>query len=223
MTWVTKIRISTLTVLLAAVCAAPGAGQLFRPRPEEPSCAGQPKGTACWMELESHPRCYVWTSRLIPAATVTWSAGCTDGLAQGTGTLTWKWANGEYEVSGILRAGKQHGHWVLRDANGTVAEGPYEDGEKTGRWIERFANGNLGEGPYVNGMAHGRWVFRLANGRVQELPYVDGKKHGRWIERYLNGQVNEGPWVDGKRHGRWVFRSPDGSTETLTFVNGEPQ
>ena len=160
------------------------------------------------MELESHPRCYVWTSRLIPAATVTWSAGCTDGLAQGTGTLTWKWANGEYEVSGILRAGKQHGHWVLRDANGTVAEGPYEDGEKTGRWIERFANGNLGEGPYVNGMAHGRWVFRLANGRVQELPYVDGKKHGRWIERYLNGQVNEGPWVDGKRHGRWGLSIP---------------
>ena len=116
-----------------------------------PSCTGQAKCASCWLELESHPSCYVWTSRLRSGATVTWSAGCVGGLAQGTGTLTWKWGSGEYEVTGLLRAGKQHGYWVLRDVNGTVAEGPYVDGEKTGRWIERFANGNLGEGPYVNG------------------------------------------------------------------------
>ena len=38
-------------------------------------------------------------------------------------------------------AGKRHGHWVLRYASGTVAEGPVVDGKKQGRWTIREADG----------------------------------------------------------------------------------
>ena len=185
MSGVEKTRISTLTVLLAAVCAAPGAGQPFRPGAEEPSCAGQPKGTACWKELESHPRCYVWTPRLMPGATVTWSAGCAGGLAQGTGTFTWKWASGEYEITGLLRAGKQHGHWVLRDVNGTVAEGLYVYGEKTGRWIERVCERER-RGGTVRGRQGARPLGLPPSRRARAGSVVCGRQEARPLGRALS-------------------------------------
>ena len=32
---------------------------------DEQTCAGQPKGTECWMELTGQPGCYVWNNYLI--------------------------------------------------------------------------------------------------------------------------------------------------------------
>ena len=67
----------------------------------EPTCAGQPEGTACWMELSNSPGCYVWNPNLQPDATATWTGECAEGLAQGRGTLKWVWDGGketsEYE------------------------------------------------------------------------------------------------------------------------------
>ena len=43
------------------------------------TCAGQPKGSACWMEVTGQAGCYVWNGSLSPDATVTWTGGCSDG------------------------------------------------------------------------------------------------------------------------------------------------
>ena len=212
-----------------------------------PICAGQVEGTACWIELEGRPTfCFVWNSALRAGKSVTWSAACAGGLAQGTGTLTWVSGSGQQtsESTGRLRDGKRYGQWVLRFANGTVEEGPYVEGKRYGQWVLRFANGTVEEGPYVegkrlgrwvfrdadgnvsegpmvDGKQHGRWVARGADGTVAEGPMVDGKQHGRWVSRYANGNVAEGPYVEDKRHGRWVFRSANGNVEFYRFVNGE--
>ena len=165
MSWAAKIRISTLTVVLAAVAAA-ASDQPFRLGGEEPDCADQPEGDMCWMELTDHPDCYVWSPRHMPREAVTWSAGCADGLAQGTGTLAWKGNSEEYEGTGLLRAGKQHGRWVMILPGGLYAGGPYMDR-----------------------LRHGRWAWRLSSGAVEEGPYVDGKKHGCWVTRWPNGKT----------------------------------
>ena len=187
------------------------------------TCAGQPKGSACWMEVTGQAGCYVWNPNLQPDETVTWTGGCSMGRAQGQGKLKWVYDGGEKtsESTGSLTDGKMHGQGVTRYAEGDVLEGPYVDGKRHGQWVLRLADGGVREGPYVDGKPHGQWVLRLADGGVQEGPYVDGKKHGPWVERFADGGVQEGPYVDGKKHGPWVFRWADGRVEQRTYEDGE--
>ena len=217
-----------------------------RPVGVKPRCEGQAEGAECWKELASHPGCHVWDNHYYADQTVTWTGGCAGGLASGTGNLKWVRDDDETEHTGMLREGKHHGLWVLRNADGDVYEGPYMDGKKNGQWVERFANGNVGEGPYVDGKEHGHWVLRtaeghvlegslvdgeknghwverLANGYVYVGPYMNGQRHGQWVLRNANGAVNEGRFVDDKQHGRWVVRSSNGRTQTVTFINGVEQ
>ena len=172
-----------------------------RSRPDgKPICAGQPRGTACWMELRNWPGCFVWNAGLVPGVTATWSGECSADLAGGRGTLTWTWGSNEGEETGLLRAGQRTGAWVLRNPDGTVSEGSYEDGRRSGAWVIRYADG---------------WVD---NGS-----YEDGKRSGQWVSRIPDGTVYEGSYVDGNRNGQWVRRRADGSTETETWVDGVEQ
>ena len=214
-------------------------GQAFQPEPEA-TCAGKEGGTACWMELSSHPGCYVWAFRFYPRP-LTWSAECSGGLASGTGTLTWVREGWDIKESGLLRNGKKHGTWTEDED-----EGPYVDGKREGKWTLRWRNEDVGEAWYVNGKRHGRYVTRYPDGSGEEGMYVDGERHGRWIgytgNKEPGGGVYEhgtkqgewvdhigeyktirGPYVDGEKHGEWVERweSPDQLTvERGPYVNG---
>ena len=185
------------------------------------TCAGQAEGAECWKELASHPGCHVWDDHYYADQTVTWTGGCSGGLASGTGTLKRVRGSEANEHSGLLQDGKRHGRWVVRFASGTVLEGPYVDGKRHGRWVERRSDGDVAEGSYVDGKLHGRWVLRDADGGVTEGSYVDGKLHGRWVMRLASGAVLEGPYVDGKKHGRWVRRNADGDVTEGSYVDGK--
>ena len=185
----------------------------------ERTCGGKLEGAECWKELESHPGCYVWDDHYYADQTVTWTSGCSGGLASGTGNLKWVRGDGENEHTGLLRGGKHQGNWVLRFADGDVHEGPYVDGKRHGDWVIHDGDGNVGEGPFVDGNANGDWVVRRADGDVYEGLMVDGEKNGRWVERHADGNVFEGPYVDGKRQGRWVERDPDGRVWEGPFVD----
>ena len=213
----------------------------------EQTCAGKPQEVACWKELSNQPGCYVWNPfRYGMDWTTTWTGECSDGLAQGTGTLT---TDSRYKAvsTGLLRDGKKHGHWVTRWESGVfegaVWEGPYVDGNRHGRWIasDRHGkvwkgsyvedkkqghwvltgpNGERREGPYVDGKQHGHWVERLGGSSFMKGPYVEGKKHGQWVERYGNGTVGKGPYVNGRQTGRWVLRRANREVMEGFFVNG---
>ena len=187
------------------------------------TCAGQPKGTSCWMEVTGHPDCYVWNPNLQPDETVTWTGGCAGGRAQGEGTVRWVWDGGKEtsESTGNLKDGKAHGQGVERFADGGGAEGPWVDGKRHGRWVERKANGDVREGSYVEDKRHGHWVIREADGDVGEGPFVEGWRHGQWVIRYADGTVFEGPFMEGKRHGQWEVRRADGDVEYINYENGE--
>ncbi len=187
------------------------------------SCQGQPKGVSCWMELSNQPGCYVWNPYLQLDETVTWAGVCAEGWAQGKGTLKWVGDGGQEtaEDTGRLQAGKRHGRWVQRTANGSVQEGPYVEGKRHGVWVWRGPAGAVFEGPYVEGKRHGKWVLRAADGSVQEGPYAEGKRHGKWVLRGANGIVQEGPYVQGKRHGRWVLRDAYENVAEGSYVEGK--
>ena len=198
-------RASPASVAATSVAAGGSAEPASRIRADE-TCTTKPAGTACWMEVSQRPGCYVWNPNLQAGETVTWTGVCTGDFADGSGTLTWI-ADGYRETStGRLVAGEFDGHWVLRNASGTVHEGPFVDGERNGHWVERYETGTVAEGPFVDGERNGHWVIRLADDGVQEGPFVNGERHGHWVIRERDGSIRtEGPYVDGERQSlQWV-------------------
>ena len=161
----------------AGVDARGRPGSAFRP---SQMCAGQLAGAACWKEISGRSGCYVWDPGLVLGQTVTWPGECSNGLAQGTGSLTWVFPDGDEIVeTGRLQDGERHGHWVVHFANGTVEEGPYVNGEPNGHWVVRLANGTVGEGPFVDGERHGDWVIRDADGDVDVWRFENGERVSR--------------------------------------------
>ena len=168
-----------LEALRAPVGDSPAAGvaaaEVTENAPLEPTCAGQPEGAACWMEVANQPECYVWNLSLQTDASATWSGACSEGWAQGTGTLTWSWVRDSEqqtsELTGRLQEGQRHGDWVSRHEDGTVSEGPFVEGERhaNGDWVIRRADGTVYEGPFVEGQLHGDWVIRRADGTVENV------------------------------------------------------
>ena len=190
-------------------------------RRDAPECSPLPEGPACWMELTSHPGCYVWNPAPQATETATWTGECSAGFAEGPGTVTWTYRDGEQEQEASLRFGQPHGPSVIRDGERWVSEGPYRFGKESGHWVVRFADGGVQEGPYEDGEKNGHWVLRNADGTTDEGPYVDGKMHGHWVLRFTDGTVYEGPYVDGKQHGHWVLRNADGTTDEGPYVDGK--
>ena len=78
--------------------------------------------------------------------------------------------------------------WVW-DGNRQMETGRLVDGERNGRWIIRQADGTVGEGPYVDGKPNGHFVMRWWTGSMEEGLYVDGKKHGDWVIRFRTGTL----------------------------------
>ena len=102
--------------------------QLFRPGPEEPICTGQANSMPCWTELDSHPGCYVLLVEIdrTSESTTTWSAGCTDGLANGSGTLAFV-GDRTADLTGTSAPRNGQRRWVFRQNDGTTIIETYVD------------------------------------------------------------------------------------------------
>ena len=206
----------------------------------ERTCVGKPVGSSCWMALTNQPECYVWNPDLGKDETWIWTGACSDGLAEGEGTLTYNYPFFSdttiiFEETGHLQNGRKHGQWVEREQRTEegnsqpdplewlVSEGSYVLGIKHGQWIERDWRGDwMHEGSYVNGKKHGQWVTE--GPWVVKNTYANGVYHGSHFTRWSDGSTQEGSFVNGKMHGRWVWRNPDGTARNeATYVNGEEQ
>ena len=165
----------------------------------EPRCEGRQKGAKCWKEIADRPGCHVWDTYLHLDQTVTWSGSCSDGLADGQGTLVWTRSGKSHEQTGAITQGKREGESTVRYSDGNVHEGPYVDGERDGRWVIRLASGTVYEGPYMDGKPNGQWVIRFASGAISEGSYVDRKRHGQWVTRFPDGAHLEQEWHHGSR------------------------
>ena len=206
------------------------------------ACAGQPEGGACWMELDNQQECYVWNPDYQPYKTATWTAECSGGLAQGTGTLTWVWDIDQIEQAQKPQDGPpspgETGTSPPSDPElraGASGDSGWDFGDDSGRHANdgdcddtRFG-GDRGADALNNDSHHGRDATDCRNllraGRISygmELTgrLQAGQRHGDWVIRYPDGRVEEGPYVEGLRHGRWVFRYASGSVVNRIYVNG---
>ena len=141
----------------------------------EDLCAGKESGAECWLELTSHPGCYVLNEYFWSSPSVTWSGTCYGKGARGTGTLVWTWGEQVSTDLGRLRQGKRHGHWVLRDRFGNESKGPYANGKRNGHWIVHSASNYKERGSYIDGKRDGSWL-RMFNDSCGSTTYRQGEE-----------------------------------------------
>jgi len=74
--------------------------------------------------------CKIWNPAPQPHESIQWSGHCTDGLAQGEGTLQWieNGKKGDRYV-GEYQDGKRNGHGIVTDTHGNRVEGDWRDDE----------------------------------------------------------------------------------------------
>ena len=215
----------------------------------EGTCDRLPKGSRCWMELTSHPGCYVWIPDLEEGATMVWSGRCSGHSPEGEGALTMEYIYDRdtegrpkkttSKSTGSFQKGRRHGKWVYYFSNGSVKEeGPYIEGKRHGKWVE-FSY----EGPYVEGKKHGLWISISKRSWHKEL-YWDNKRIDAWTSarppdssmehegpdengnghityRTPDGAVWGGAYVKGRRHGKWVMHHPNSGISEVTYVEGK--
>ncbi|WP_420632584.1 toxin-antitoxin system YwqK family antitoxin [Candidatus Palauibacter sp.] len=146
------------------------------------TCAGQPVGSECWMEVANQPGCHLWNGGLAAGATVTWSGECSAGYAQGTGRVHWRYDDGEQLWAGAYVDGKRQGNWVVLEDDGDLAGGSYVSGQRQGIWTWWFTNGDVLESPFVNGEENGTEIqCERSPGDVIAwlISYVDGEEIDR--------------------------------------------
>ena len=207
---------------------------------ERTPCAGQTKGSACWMELVNQPNSYVWNSPYQPYKTVTWTGEYLGNLAHGKGKLKWVWNIDQ----------------APRDVSTSRADEPKCMGQPEGSacWME--VTGQPGcyvwdnvavpdatvswtvtwTGTCCEGRAQGegtlKWVWVESKHEDLGTSYYErtsestgslkeGKKHGKWTDRDANGRAWEGSYVEGKRQGEWVVRFSNGSVAEGPYMDGE--
>ncbi|MDE0149157.1 MAG: caspase family protein [Rhodospirillaceae bacterium] len=103
-----------------------------------------------WQKLRNRP-CKVWNQAPHPGSTATWTGGCVDSKASGSGRLVWRGSFGQDIYTGELRGGKYHGRGTYRWARGDRYEGEWREGKMHGHGIYTWPSGNRCEGMWREG------------------------------------------------------------------------
>lgn len=150
--------------------------------------------------------CKLWTSST-EAETVTWSGGCTNGLAEGPGKASFTLATGgkPYTIEGTLRAGKLQGRGTALYRNGARYEGQFSDGRPGGQGTYSFPDGARYTGQMRKGDFNGHGVHTWPNGDRYEGNWANDKADGQGTKTTADGKVYSGTWSNGcfRQGDRW--------------------
>ncbi len=110
-----------------------------------------------------------------PHETVTWSGSCTDGFADGQGTMQW-YDNNQPGVryEGTVVHGALSGQGKLTLPDSTTYEGGWLDGKQYGTGTLTTVEGARYQGEWKNGQPDGRGVMRAASGETVQGIWKDG-------------------------------------------------
>ena len=172
-----------------------------------------------WSIVENQP-CQVHNPHPKPGELNTWSGGCLDGRASGSGRLVWRGSYGEHVYEGGYREGKRNGLGTYTWADGDRYEGEYRDGKEDGHGIWTAAGGDRYEGQWSAGFQNGRGTYSWVNGDRYEGRWSAGKPHGHGIWTGPGGDRYEGEMRDGTRHGYGTYTWAAGDRYEGEFRDG---
>lgn len=138
------------------------------------ACAGLAAGAVADSGIVDQNGCK-HTGTPKPGITVTWSGGCVNGFAEGSGTQVW-FKNG-VETSryvGPMRAGARHGKGIYTWKSGDRYEGDFADNKRTGKGVYTWPSGSRYEGDFIDGKLTGMGVYVTKAGLRKEGEFLDG-------------------------------------------------
>jgi hypothetical protein len=154
-----------------------------------------------------------------PAYTVTWSGGCTNGYASGTGELkSSREGKPGVKYVGPMSQGRPHGEGRHVWPDGSQYDGDFVDGQMSGRGMLSFANGDRYEGGFIGGKFHGKGTMFWGDGSRYEGDFSDGQRTGMGTFVWADGTRFIGQWLEGSRQGPGLITYPDGTSYNGTWA-----
>jgi hypothetical protein len=123
--------------------------------------------------------CKVYNPEPIANEAIDWSGPCVEGLAHGSGVLTW-YLNGEatgLRYQGEYKNGLRDGFGTETMYEGSEEEsytGEFKANDRNGTGIIRWVGGDSWEGPFVGGLPNGWGTHTSADGRTTQRRYANG-------------------------------------------------
>jgi hypothetical protein len=131
-------------------------------------------------------RCRVYNAGPLADASATWTGPCVDGIAKGSGTLTWLVAGKpEYTYEGPMENGRPDGDGSMTYANGDRFEGEYFQGKPDGPGTYAFSTGARYVGDFVHGFSTRAGTLTLPDGQHFKTDLVTG----RFLPPKFRGQL----------------------------------
>ena len=182
--------------------------------PPAPSCTEDTR-SACWMEVANQPGCRFWHDDRTPGVTADWSGECSSGLAEGSGTVTWRDCildNGvcmpfAQQQSGSFLNGMRHGRW---------SEGP-SDAAACYRWnTEMYFNAATVE-DVIACLDAGADVNASQSGYLGGTPL----HHAVWKNDLpmIEVLLNAGAYVDARVNGNTPLLEAAGKSDNPAIYN----
>jgi hypothetical protein len=153
---------------------------------------------------DKNSNCQAWISLPDPAISMSWSGPCSQGKANGQGTLQW-YKNGKpfYRYEGEYKDGKMNGKGILVSSeNSSHFEGEFKDDwpfNGKGLFIATNISYSL-EGEFKDGHFSGHCISIVEGTRV-EGECIDGEVNGTGSVIYHNGSRYEGDFKRGLYNG----------------------
>ncbi len=182
--------------------------------------------------------CRLWNSSPRKAEKVTWSGGCTDGLAHDFGTARWTaieggksktqivtaffvdgfQKDGVFEIinpdgektKGQIKNGAYDGRiQVWTGENQLIVDVNYNDGKKVGYGFFTYTNKTRYEGWFVNDLESGQGTIFRADGSIwYQGSFKNGKRDG-FGKLFVQNHRYEGYFADGLGNGKGIWFMPD--------------
>ena len=140
------------------------------------SLALAPAAVAGEWITDAKTNCQVWDPNPQLEESVDWSGACTNGHADGAGTVRWLKGGAAIETD----------------------EGEWREGKQTGKGVQNWPIGRY-EGELADSLPNGQGVLTLQKLRY-EGQFRDGKPNGTGTLTSAN-QTVQGTWKDGCLHG----------------------
>ena len=151
-----------------------------------------------WM-TDERSACSVWDPLPVPDETVSWTGGCKDGKAAGSGVLS------------IFRTGAL----VERD------EAEFVDGKQTGRGVRHYPNGRY-VGNFKDGLFDGQGVYVGSDGMRYDGEWKNGNFDGHGKLSFSSGLRYEGQFRANSYSGFGSMLLPNGARYDGEYLLNTP-